>query len=131
MTNEINPYFKLYDLIDNDFKKDKELIEQFIDKSIEHLVKEGISPDDASYKIKMTIKRLEEIVTDRCINYKEFLTTQGQNETLLKINEAAERLNLSRQQVYNLINDGVLEEVRVGNSKRVKSSEVDRYMSGN
>jgi excisionase family DNA binding protein len=38
---------------------------------------------------------------------------------LLKVKTAAEMLDLSRSQIYNLVNTGVLRAVRVGKSIRI------------
>ena len=47
-------------------------------------------------------------------------------ETYLKVSEVAERLNVTKQSVYNWINDGRLKAVKVaGKTVRITESSVD------
>ncbi len=48
------------------------------------------------------------------------------NETTLKVNDAAQRLNVSASMVYKMIAQGQLAHVRIGRCVRVPAEEVDR-----
>ncbi len=48
---------------------------------------------------------------------------------LLTVAEVASAMRVSTMTVYRLIKQGSLPAVRVGRSYRVRSSEVDRYLS--
>ena len=50
-------------------------------------------------------------------------------ETLLKVPEVAERLRLSRSLVYELIARNELRAIRIGRSRRVPESEVERFVA--
>lgn len=53
------------------------------------------------------------------------LTPSAQSKPkLLKITEVMERLQLSRQSVYNLIDKGILDRVKIGKSTRIKEASV-------
>ena len=48
---------------------------------------------------------------------------------LLKIDEAAEQLAISRSQIYRLIDDGSIKTVRIGTrGQRIPDSEIDRLI---
>lgn len=48
---------------------------------------------------------------------------------LLTILEVATALRISRSSVYRLFDDGELRWVRVGNTRRVSSSEIHRFIA--
>lgn len=47
---------------------------------------------------------------------------------LLTVNEAAQALRLSRSQVYNLVNRGELQTVKIGSSRRVPMAALQAYI---
>lgn len=47
---------------------------------------------------------------------------------LLTINEAALRLAVSRRQLYDLIGDGKLQTLKIGERQKIEQTEVDRYI---
>jgi excisionase family DNA binding protein len=47
---------------------------------------------------------------------------------LLTVAEAAQALRLSRAQLYNLVNRGDLQTVKIGNSRRVPLSALQAYI---
>lgn len=48
--------------------------------------------------------------------------------TLLTISEASRRLDVSRGTLYKMIRQGTIEPVAVGNTSRVRSSDLDRLL---
>jgi len=48
--------------------------------------------------------------------------------TLLTISEASRRLHVSRGTLYKMIHQGTIEPVAVGNTSRVRSSDLDRLL---
>jgi excisionase family DNA binding protein len=48
---------------------------------------------------------------------------------LLTMAEAAQALRLSRAQVYNLVNRGELQTIKIGNSRRVPLSALQDYIT--
>ena len=49
---------------------------------------------------------------------------------LLKADEVAEALGISRTKAYRLIAEGVLPSVRVGEQRRVPADELQRWLRG-
>lgn len=49
-------------------------------------------------------------------------------ETLLTINEVAERLRISKGLVYRMIGDGKLRSIRIGKRRLVPATEVTRLI---
>lgn len=49
---------------------------------------------------------------------------------LLTIDETAAELRIARRRVYELINDGRLKSVKIGKSRRVRSSDLADYVAG-
>lgn len=49
---------------------------------------------------------------------------------LLKVREAARRLNVSENTVRRLVNDGDLTSVRIGRALRIPAHSVDELISG-
>jgi len=47
---------------------------------------------------------------------------------LLTIPQVAERLNLSRSSIYNLIDAGILTRVKIGSSVRIYEAVLDAYI---
>ena len=50
------------------------------------------------------------------------------NSPLLTVDEAGERLSVSRWTVYRLHRDGKLKFVKVRGGTRIKASEIERYL---
>ena len=59
----------------------------------------------------------------------------GQSENLpqplLKINEVAFRLGISRSFAYNLVMSGALPVIKIGRSRRVRPADLDQFISSN
>jgi excisionase family DNA binding protein len=51
-------------------------------------------------------------------------------EPLLKVDEVADRLGISKRSVYNRIADGSLRVVKVGGLTRFEPGEVERFIRG-
>ena len=49
-------------------------------------------------------------------------------DALLKLEEAAARLGVSRTTVYNYVRKGDLKAIRVGGSVRIRESEFERFL---
>jgi excisionase family DNA binding protein len=49
--------------------------------------------------------------------------------TLLKVPEALEALQCSKQTLYRMINDGRLRTVHLGRATRIPRSEIDRFVA--
>lgn len=49
-------------------------------------------------------------------------------ETVLTVQEAAERLKISRGLVYSAITDGTIRSVRIGKRRLIPSSEIQRLI---
>jgi excisionase family DNA binding protein len=47
---------------------------------------------------------------------------------VLTVEEAAERLRISRAQTFRLIRDGQLDTVKIGSSRRVPVESLDEYI---
>ena len=54
--------------------------------------------------------------------------TQAKPDSLLTVDEVANRLGCSTRTVYNLINDGVLAKVKIRRSTRISEALVDAYI---
>lgn len=130
--NENNPYFQVFDLIDRDVKKDRELISEFIDLTTKHYLKKGLDREDALYKIKHCFKDLSEEITTKVVRMigNEDIPNPDRVGHLLKITEAAKLLQVSRQQAYNIVNSGDLKSTKVGGTMRVNSIHLENYMNG-
>ena len=48
---------------------------------------------------------------------------------LLKVDEAAKRLSLSRSLLYQLLMSGEIESVKVGRARRIPASALDAYVN--
>ena len=53
---------------------------------------------------------------------------QAPHPMLLTISEASRRLHVSRGTLYKMIRQGTIEPVAVGNTSRVRSSDLDRLL---
>ena len=60
---------------------------------------------------------------------KQLLTEQPDGKLLLKINDAAARLSLSRTNIYKLLMSGELESIKVGRSRLVPTDALDSFVS--
>jgi excisionase family DNA binding protein len=52
------------------------------------------------------------------------------NPLLLRPEEAAEMLGISRSRFYELLGTGQIASVRIGASRRVTAAELERYVEG-
>ena len=50
---------------------------------------------------------------------------------LLRIEDVAERLNVSRSMAWKLTNDRVLPSIRIGRCVRFRPEDIDRYINVN
>ena len=50
-------------------------------------------------------------------------------QLLLTISAAAERMSLGRSKTYELIQEGLLNPVRIGRAVRIPASEVERFVA--
>ena len=48
---------------------------------------------------------------------------------LLTVEQAAERIEVSKSQIYVLLKEGTLGSVKIGRLRRIPTTEVDRYIS--
>jgi excisionase family DNA binding protein len=48
---------------------------------------------------------------------------------LYRVNEAAVALGLSKAKVYELINSGVLEAVRIDGARRIKAADLEAFVA--
>ena len=55
--------------------------------------------------------------------------TQGPDEQLLTVAEVADRLRVSTMTVYRLVKAGELPAYRVGKNYRIRSADLDAYLS--
>jgi len=55
---------------------------------------------------------------------------QPEDRVLLRVKAAAEKLDISISQSYNLINRGELESVRVGRAIRIPARAIDKIANG-
>lgn len=53
----------------------------------------------------------------------------GGNERLLRLDEVAERLAISRSMAWKLVAYGQLRSVRIGRAVRVRPSDVEDYLT--
>ena len=51
-------------------------------------------------------------------------------ETMLRVEEAADALGLSRTKTFGLVIDGRLRSVKIGRSRRVPASSIDEFVRG-
>lgn len=56
-------------------------------------------------------------------------TRPSDSNRLLKVEEAAERLALSRARVYELLSAGEVESVTIGRSRRIRLGALDDYVT--
>ena len=55
--------------------------------------------------------------------------TKPATKKLLRVQDAAEQLSISKAHVYSLIRSGDIRSVKLGNARRVAQSEIDRIMA--
>jgi len=60
---------------------------------------------------------------------KDRLPTDREQHILLKVEEAAKRLQLCRATMFKLIGSGEIESVQIGRLRRVKPSALDDYVN--
>ena len=51
-------------------------------------------------------------------------------QTMLRVEEAADALGLSRTKTYGLVIDGRLRSVKIGRSRRIPVSAIDEFVLG-
>jgi excisionase family DNA binding protein len=56
------------------------------------------------------------------------VTTMETQPLLLTIPEAAQALRVSRSTIYRLINDGLLDTIRIRSRLRIRPSDLDRFL---
>ncbi len=56
--------------------------------------------------------------------------TNNPSEKLLKMSEAANRLNVSKSTVYRLIVAGTLPAIKIGKQIRIKPADLEAYITG-
>lgn len=54
---------------------------------------------------------------------------EQRSKLLYKVEEAAERLSLSRAYLFKLIRDGRIRAIKIGGATRIAASELERYVS--
>ncbi len=126
-----NPYFQLFDLIEREVSNDDELIEEFVELASKSLVRKGADRIDALEKVKHNLRQLSEVVTTkvaRKVNDEDEQPVRRVGH-LMKATEVASVLNVTRQQVYNLMNDGALPFTNAGGTKKVNSVDLDKYLN--
>ena len=112
--NKGNQFYGLYQLIDVEVKR--ELIEDFVLKSIKSLKQQGLEKEKALNKIKSYFIKLNNEITDVCVDlmFKEDEIVTTKEEKLLKVDEIAKALKVTKAQVYNLIKDGKIKFTKIG-----------------
>jgi excisionase family DNA binding protein len=53
---------------------------------------------------------------------------QGSTRLLLRVEESADALGLSRARMYELLSEGRLKSIKVGRSRRIPISELNRWI---
>ena len=59
------------------------------------------------------------------------ISTIIENKQLLKANEVARILNISRSLVYRLIHTGKIPSIRISQAVRVHNDDLNRFIEGN
>lgn len=49
---------------------------------------------------------------------------------LLTVEEAARQLHIARRRVFEMIKDGTLPSVKIGKSRRIRSTDLAEYVAG-
>lgn len=62
-------------------------------------------------------------------NQHQSLTEAQDGKMLLKINDAAERLSLSRTNLYKLLMNGELESIKVGRSRLIPTDALESFVN--
>jgi excisionase family DNA binding protein len=57
-------------------------------------------------------------------------TVDGASGRLLRLDEVAERLSISKSMAWKLVAYGHIRSVRIGRAVRVRPSDLDAYVSG-
>jgi excisionase family DNA binding protein len=124
-----NQFYILYQLLNDEI--DRYLIEDFVLKSVKSLKQEGIEREEALNKIKSYFIKLNNEVTDVCV---DMMFNQGENkeekeDKFLKVDEIAKTLKITKAQVYNLINDGKIKSTKIGlRGTRIKEKDFNDFM---
>jgi excisionase family DNA binding protein len=56
------------------------------------------------------------------------VTSSISTEKLLKCEQVASILNISRSQTYKIVNEGHLPSIKIGKSVRVRASDLEKYL---
>jgi excisionase family DNA binding protein len=64
-------------------------------------------------------------------NNQQFGQSENLPQPLLKINEVAFRLGISRSFAYNLLMSGALPVIKIGRSRRVRPVDLEQFISSN
>jgi excisionase family DNA binding protein len=70
-------------------------------------------------------RRMPQVSTQR----KPVDATDGDGGRLLRIEQIAERLSVSRSMAWKLIDSGVLRSVRIGRAVRVRPHDLEAYLA--
>ena len=64
-------------------------------------------------------------------NNQQLGQSENHPQPLLKINEVAFRLGISRSFAYNLVMSGVLPVIKIGRSRRVRPVDLEQFINSN
>jgi len=78
--------------------------------------------------IRAHLRDLRRILDALEVSLDDIRGAPASHPTLLTISEASRRLDVSRGSLYKMIRQGTIEPVAVGNTSRVRSSDVDRLL---
>lgn len=124
-----NQFYLLYQLLDNEI--DRDLIEDFVMKSVKSLKQEGIEREKALIKIKSYFNKLNNEVTDVCVKmmFNQEENKEEKEEKFLKGEDVAKTLKITKAQVYNLINDGKIKSTKIGErGTRITEKDFNDFM---
>jgi excisionase family DNA binding protein len=109
-----NQFYGLYQYLDKEIKR--ELIEDFVVKSLKSLKDEGLDKEKSLNKIKSYFAQLHNEITDVCVDlmFRDDEIKTEKADRLIKVDEIAKTLKITKAQVYNLINDGKIKSTKIG-----------------
>jgi excisionase family DNA binding protein len=124
-----NQFYGLYQFLDKEIKR--ELIEDFVVKSLRSLKDEGLDKEKSLNKIKSYFTQLHNEITDVCVDlmFKEEVIKVEKEDKLLKVDEIAKTLKITKAQVYNLINDGKIKSSKIGErGTRITEKDFNEFL---
>jgi excisionase family DNA binding protein len=124
-----NQFYILYQLLDKEIKK--ELIHDFVSKSLKTLTDKGMDKEKSLNKIKSYFSCLNNEITDVCVDliFNEENVKVVNDDKLLKVDEIAKTLKITKAQVYNLINDGKIKSTKIGErGTRITNSDFNDFL---